>query len=144
MTKPIAMIIGVGDGLPAALAREIAVDHDLTLLARSGEMMQAVAQGTGARMVLLDASDESVAATVFDDLRTPPRLAVYNPSARVRRQVTEFSSEAVCNAADVTAIGVFLAGKHAARSMLDADPTDGKRDTILFTGASAGVKGFPF
>ena len=27
--------------------------------------------------------------------------------------------------------------------MLEAEPVDGKRGTILFTGASAGVKGFP-
>ena len=47
------------------------------------------------------------------------------------------------NAVEVTAIGAFLAGKHAARRMLEANPIDGVRGTILFTGASAGVKGFP-
>ena len=47
------------------------------------------------------------------------------------------------NAVEVTAIGAFIAGKHAARHMLAAEPVDGARGTILFTGASAGVKGFP-
>jgi len=143
MPKPIAVITGVGDGLSAALARELAVDHDLTLLARSGEKMQAVAQETGARAVLLDATDESAVAGVFDDLPEAPRVVVYNPSARVRGPITELSAEDVRNAVEVTVMGAFLAGKHAARRMLDADPIDGKRGTILFTGASAGVKGFP-
>jgi short-subunit dehydrogenase len=34
-----AVIIGVGDGLSAALARELSSDHTLTLAARSGAKM---------------------------------------------------------------------------------------------------------
>lgn len=68
---------------------------------------------------------------------------IYNPSARVRGSIAELSADDVRNAVEVTAIGAFLAGKHAARRMLAAEPVDGTRGTILFTGASAGVKGFP-
>jgi NAD(P)-dependent dehydrogenase (short-subunit alcohol dehydrogenase family) len=143
LSKPIAVIIGAGDGLSAALARELAQDHDLTLIARSGEKMQAVAKETDAGTVLLDATDERAVAAAFDDLPAPPRVVVYNPSARVRGPIAELSANDVRNAVEVTAIGAFLAGKHAARRMLNADPIDGKRGTILFTGASAGVKGFP-
>lgn len=46
-------------------------------------------------------------------------------------------------AVDVTAIGAFLTGKHAAKRMLKAEPVNGTKGTIVFTGASAGVKGFP-
>jgi len=143
MTKSHAVIIGVGDGLSAALARELMTDHDLTLAARSGEKMEAVAEETNARTVLLDATDESAVAALFEDLPAPPRLVIYNPSARVRGPIADLAVEDVRNAVEVTAIGAFLAGKHAARRMLEAEPVKGTRGTILFTGASAGVKGFP-
>jgi NAD(P)-dependent dehydrogenase (short-subunit alcohol dehydrogenase family) len=140
--KPQAVIIGVGDGLSAALARNLAADHDLTLAARTAGKMEPLVEETHARARLLDATDEAAVAALFDDLPAPPRVAVYNPSARVRGPLTEISVEDVRQAVDVTAIGAFIAGKHAARRMLEADPVDGVRGTILFTGASAGVKGF--
>ena len=143
MTKPQALIIGVGDGLSAALARNLAADHALTLVARSGEKMQTLAEETGAETHQLDATDETAIAALFDNLPAPPRVAIYNPSARVRGPIQEVSAEEVRRAVDVTAIGAFLMGKHAARRMLTAEPVAGCRGTILFTGASAGVKGFP-
>jgi NAD(P)-dependent dehydrogenase (short-subunit alcohol dehydrogenase family) len=143
MTNPQALIIGVGDGLSAALARNLAADHALTLVARSADKMQALAEETGAKTRQLDATDETAIAALFDDLPAPPRVAIYNPSARVRGPIQEVSAEEVRRAVEVTAIGAFLMGKHAARRMLTAGPVAGCRGTILFTGASAGVKGFP-
>lgn len=43
MGKARAVIIGVGDGLSASLARELSRDHRLTLAARSGTKMKGVA-----------------------------------------------------------------------------------------------------
>lgn len=143
MTKQHAVLIGVGDGLSAALARELAKDHALTLAARNGDRMREVAEDTKAETVLLDATDEPAVAALFDDLPTAPRVVIYNPSARVRGPVADLDANEVRNALDVTAIGAFLTGKHAARRMLAAETVDGVRGTILFTGASAGVKGFP-
>ncbi|MEW9920121.1 SDR family NAD(P)-dependent oxidoreductase [Marimonas sp. MJW-29] len=99
--------------------------------------------GRPARTVLLDGTDEAAVAALFDDLPAPPRVAVYNPSSRVRGPVAELDAGDVRRAVEITAIGAFLTGKHAARRMLEAEPVDGVRGTILFTGASAGVKGFP-
>ncbi|MCC1494375.1 SDR family NAD(P)-dependent oxidoreductase [Cognatishimia sp. F0-27] len=143
MNKPRAVIIGAGAGLSAAVARDLSQDHALTLAARGGEQMRAVAEEIGARSVLLDATDEGAVARLFDELPEAPRVVVYNPSARVRGPVAELPVEEVRRAVDVTAIGAFICGKHAARRMLEAEPLDGVRGTILFTGASAGVKGFP-
>lgn len=141
---PEAVIIGVGDGLSAAVARDLARDHSLTLAARTGEKMAAVAAETGARSVLLDGTDEAAVAALFDALPEAPRVAVYNPSARVRGPVAELDVADIRRAIEVSAVGAFLAGKHAARRMLAAAPdARGTRGTILFTGASAGVKGFP-
>jgi NAD(P)-dependent dehydrogenase (short-subunit alcohol dehydrogenase family) len=143
MDKPNAVIIGVGDGLSASLARNLASDYHLTLAARRGEKMREVAAGTGAETVLLDATDEAAVKALFDALPRPPRVAIYNPSSRVRGPIAELAVEDVRRAIEVTAIGAFLTGKHAARRMLEAEPVKDCHGTILFTGASAGVKGFP-
>ncbi|MDI3336322.1 SDR family NAD(P)-dependent oxidoreductase [Defluviimonas aestuarii] len=143
MDKPRAVIIGAGDGLSASLARELSRDHALTLAARSGAKMKSVADETGAEAVLLDATDEAAVKALFDALLEPPRVVIYNPSMRVRGPVAELAMEDVRRVIEVTAIGAFLTGKHAARRMLEAEPVAGCRGTILFTGASAGVKGYP-
>ena len=85
MNKPHAVVIGVGDGLSAALARNLAPDYDLTLAARSGDKMMALAEETNARTVQLDATDEDAVAALFDGLPAAPRVVIYNPSARVPR-----------------------------------------------------------
>jgi len=65
------------------------------------------------------------------------RVAIYNPSARVRGPITELDPQAVRSAIEITAFGAFLFGQRAAQTMLDEG-----QGTILFTGATAGVKGF--
>lgn len=140
--KPIAVIAGVGHGLSAALARRLAPDHELVLAARDTAKLATLIAETGARAVVLDAADPEGMAALFDSLDAPPRVAVYNPSARVRGPLTDLDPAEVHRALEVTAYGAFLMGQAAARAMLAAEPVDGVRGTILFTGASAGVKGF--
>ncbi len=140
---PIAVIIGVGNGLSAALARRLAPDYSLVLAARDAGKLEGLAAETGGRAVALEATDAAAVDALFDGLPMAPRVAVYNPSARLRGPVAELDPEEVRRAVEVTAFGAFLAGRAAARRMLAADPVDGVRGTILFTGASAGVKGFP-
>ena len=140
-----AVVIGVGDGLSASVVRVLKREgYGLTLAARSGDKMKAVADETGARTHLLDASDPASVKALFDAVPDPLRVVVYNPSARVRGPLTELDPETVRKAVEVTAFGAFLAGQQAAARMLALDPDEsGVRGTILFTGASAGVKGFP-
>ena len=84
MTKPQAVIIGVSDGLSAAIARNLAPDYTLTLAARSVDKMGPLAAKLDARTVQLDAMDEEAVAALFDSLPVAPRVVIYNPSARVR------------------------------------------------------------
>ncbi len=144
MSKPLAVIMGVGTGLSASLARVLAGDgHDLVLAARNADKLGDLARETGARVVSLDATDARAVAELFDGFDAPPRVAIYNPSARVRGPIAELDPEEVRRAVDVTAFGAFLFGQAAAKRMLAAEPEAGVRGTIIFTGASAGVKGFP-
>ncbi|MDU8914104.1 SDR family NAD(P)-dependent oxidoreductase [Aestuariicoccus sp. MJ-SS9] len=137
------MIVGFGDGLSAALARNLAADHALTRAECSGDQMAAVAAETGAEMVLLDATNEDELAGLIAALPASPPVVIDNSPARVRGPIVELSADDVRRAVEVTAIGAFLTAKHAAKRMLAAEPIDGTRGTILFTGASARVKGFP-
>lgn len=142
MTRPLAVIVGVGNGLSAALARRLSEEYRLVLAARNAEKLAALAAETGARTQAIDARDPAAMAALFDGLPKPPRVAVYNPSYRVRGAVADLDPEEVRRAIEVTAFGAFLMAKHAAKAMLSADPVEGVRGTILFTGASAGEKGF--
>ncbi len=110
MAKAQAIIFGVGDGLSAAVARNLSADHALTLAARNTDKLSALADETGAATVALDATDEAAVAGAFDQLPEPPRVVVYNPSARLRGPLAELDTAEVRRSVDVTAIGAFIAG----------------------------------
>lgn len=133
-----ALIFGVGDGLSASLARLLArTGYRLRLAARNVEKLSALAQETGAAMHACDASDPSAVAALFEALEAVADVVVYNPSARVRGPIAELDPDEVLRALTVSAYGGFLVGQQAARGMLKRGS-----GTILFTGASAGFKGF--
>ena len=135
------LIVGAGSGLSASLARQChAAGMKVALAARDGEKAGAVAQETGASLHRCDASSiEDVAAlfTALDDSIGTPDLVVYNPSARLRGPITDLDPEATRAAIEVTCFGAFLVAQQAARRMLPRGA-----GSIMFTGASAGVKGF--
>ena len=63
---------------------------------------------------------------------------VYNPSRRARGSLVDLDPVEVERTLMVTCYGGLLVGQHAARAMLPRG-----RGAILFTGASASVKGYP-
>ncbi|MGB1418537.1 MAG: SDR family NAD(P)-dependent oxidoreductase [Candidatus Puniceispirillaceae bacterium] len=135
------LIVGAGSGLSASLARRChAAGMKVALAARDGEKARAVVQETGASLHRCDASSIEDVAALFAALDASigaPDLVVYNPSARLRGPVTELDPEATRAAIEVTCFGAFLVAQQAARRMLARGS-----GSILFTGASAGVKGF--
>lgn len=137
-----AVIIGAGAGLSASLARKLhARGHQLLLAARDTDKLAGLQAETGARLVACDAAEASDIEKVFveaDAMGGPLKIAVYNPSARVRGPVTDLEPAAVKSAILTTGYGAFLMAQQAARRMIP----NGK-GAILFTGASAGVKGYP-
>ena len=144
MSKPLAVIVGVGPGLSASLARLLSGEgYDVVLAARDVGKVQELSVETGAQALALDAVDIKAVAGFFEALDRAPEVVIYNPSARVRGPVAELDPEEVRKAVEVTAFGAFLTGQAAAKRMLAVEPEGGVRGTILFTGASAGVKGFP-
>ena len=137
-----ALIIGAGAGLSASLARKLsAAGWDVALAARDTAKLAALAAETGASLHGGDAADVAGVATLFaglDAAGRSPSLVIYNPSFRVRGPLITLDPEEVRRTLEVCAFGAFLAAQQAARRMLGAG-----RGAIFFTGASAGVKGFP-
>ena len=80
---------------------------------------------------------------LFDAIEGRLEVVIANPARRVRGPLTEVDPVEVKASLEITAFGSFLVGQAAAKRMLEQEMEDGKRGTILFTGASAGVKGFP-
>lgn len=137
-----ALIIGAGAGLSASLARRLhARGHNLILAARDTSDLEELRAKTGARLIDCDASLREDMARLFqvvDAVEGPLDVAIYNPSARIRGAVQDLDPEAVERAILVTGYGAFLMAHHASRRMLPEG-----HGALLFTGASAGVKGFP-
>ena len=135
------LIVGAGSGLSASLARRChAAGMQVALAARDGEKARSVAQETGASLHRFDAASIKDVAALFAALDASigaPDLVVYNPSARLRGPITDLDPEATRTAIEVTCFGAFLVAQQAARRMLARGS-----GSILFTGASAGVKGF--
>lgn len=139
MVKPVSVIVGVGEGVSASLARKLtARGHQVVLAARNIERRAALVAETKALSVACDASREADVDRLFAGLPAVPEVVIYNPSYRVRGPLVDLDRDAVRRTIDVTAFGAFLVAQAAARQMLPQ-----KRGTILLTGASAGVKGYP-
>lgn len=138
--KAICLIVGVGDGLSASLARLFhRENYELVLASRDTSKLSQLATETEATTVSCDATSASAVEALFGTLdKNRLDVVIYNPSRIVRGPISEVDPSEVHKAMDVTAFGSFLVGQQAAKAMLERS-----KGTILFTGASAGVKGFP-
>jgi len=135
-----ALIVGSGAGLSASLARVFAkAGLSVALAARSTDKLADLAKETGARTFACDASQRAQVDKLFADLDATgaPDVVVYNASYRTRGPFMELDPPEVEKAIAVSAFGAFLVGQAAARRMLPHN-----HGAILFTGASASVKGY--
>ena len=142
MTPNTALIVGAGSGLSAALTRTLTREgYQCVLAARDIDKLAALCAETGARALPCDVASQADVARMFSQLdadKATPSVVIYNPSARVRGPMVELDPTAVASAINITAFGGFLVAQQAARRMLAAGS-----GTIVFTGASASVKGYP-
>jgi NAD(P)-dependent dehydrogenase (short-subunit alcohol dehydrogenase family) len=136
-----ALIVGAGAGLSASLARLLARKGlRVALAARDTGKLAALCRETSARAFTCDAAQPDQVARVFEQLDNEtgaPDVVVYNPSARARGPFVDLVPADVERSMAVTAMGAFLVAQQAVRRMLPK-----KHGAILFTGASASVKGY--
>jgi NAD(P)-dependent dehydrogenase (short-subunit alcohol dehydrogenase family) len=145
MTAPkytTALIVGAGEGLSASLARLFAREGiKVALAARKVEKLGELCTSTGAKAFACDAVNAEEVERLFGlverEIATPD-IVVYNASARARGPLIDLVPAEVAHALNVSAFGGFLVAQQAARRMLP-----NKHGAILFTGASASVKGYP-
>ena len=139
--REIALIVGTGPGLSASLARLFKKEGmRVALASRTTDKLAALVKEIDGRAYACDASDpkdvEALFSAVDKDFGAPT-LVVYNASGRVRGPFVDFDAEEVRQTIMITCYGGFLVGQAAAKRMIKAGG-----GTILFTGASASVKGY--
>jgi len=141
MTFTSALIVGAGSGLSASLAKLMLKDGmKVALAARSTAKLAEFTEATGARTFECDAAQAYDIEKLFDDLdaaNLTPDVVVYNPSYRVRGPLVELDPAEVEKTLAITAFGGFLVAQQAVRRMLPKG-----QGALLFTGASASVKGY--
>ena len=142
MADKVAVIVGAGSGLSAALARRFAKEgFRVALAARDTAKLAALAAETAAKTYICDVSQAADVDQLFGAVQSDfgtPEVAIFNAARRARGPIQDLDPEEVKAAILTTAFGGFLVGRAAAKQMVGAG-----RGTIFFTGASAGVKGFP-
>jgi NAD(P)-dependent dehydrogenase (short-subunit alcohol dehydrogenase family) len=142
MTMKTALIVGVGSGLSASLARLFARNGiQVAMASREPAKLQALAAETAGVTFACEATEPEEVAALFDVVLATqgiPDIVVYNAGARAHGPVTDLDPAAVANAIAVSAYGGFLVAQQAARHMLPRGS-----GAILLTGASASVKGYP-
>ncbi|MDB5807893.1 MAG: short-chain dehydrogenase/reductase [Betaproteobacteria bacterium] len=114
----------------------------VALAARNPAKLAGLAKDLNAEAFACDASKPAQVAQLFTSADAyfggAPDVVVYNPSARVRGSIVDIEPDAVADAIAITAYGGFLVAQQAAKRMVPRGS-----GAILFTGASASVKGYP-
>src|SRR5689334_5198717 len=136
------LIVGAGAGLSASLARLFAREGmQVALAARNPGKLSALTAETGARAYACDAVKADDVQRLYREIENDigaPDVVVYNASARARGPLVDLVAADVMRAIEVSAFGGFLIAQEAVRRMLPK-----RHGAVLFTGASASVKGYP-
>lgn len=141
------LVVGAGDGVGGAIARAFAREGlavCVTRRERHLDQLEALAQGIrddggAAHAFGVDAREEAAMAGLVDRIEAvvgPLEVVVFNIGANVRFPAVETTSRVFTKVWEMAAFAGFLAGREAARVM-----TPRGRGTILFTGATASVRG---
>ena len=141
MEPKTALIVGVGSGLSASLARLFSRKGlQVALASRNPDRLHRLAEETAAVTFACEATEPEEVAALFEVVVATigaPDIVVYNASARARGAVTDLDPADVARAIAVSGYGGFLVAQQAARLMVPKES-----GAILLTGASASVKGY--
>jgi len=150
----VALIVGGGPGISASCARLFAKNGMRVAVAArdpNKPVLEALEKAHGVRRYACDASDPAAVARLFETVVRElgrPTLVVHNIDGRVagifRKKITEAEPGMAFDTLRNSAFSAFLVGQEAARLMLENAPgANGAKGTIVFTNASAALKGYP-
>ncbi|MEH2503381.1 MULTISPECIES: SDR family oxidoreductase [unclassified Bradyrhizobium] len=152
--QDVALIIGGGPGISSSCARLFAKNGMRVAVAARNPgkaVLETLEEMHGVRRYACDASEPAAVERLFknivQDIGTP-RLVVHNIDGRVpgifRKSVIEADPVMALETLRNAAFSAFLVGQQAARLMLGNKlDANGAKGTIIFTNASAALKGFP-
>lgn len=142
---PVALVIGAGDSTGGAIARRFAREGYAACVTRreKEKLKELVAEieaaGGSAHAFGSDARKEEAMIALFDEIERDigdVEVAVFNIGANVNFPITETTARVYTKVWEMAAFAGFLMGREAARRM-----TPRAKGTILFTGATASVRG---
>ena len=141
--KPVAVVIGVGPGLGASLARRFAKEYAVAINARTTDYLRTLAAdirnaGGSALEVPADVGNGEQVAAAFKLIRErlgEPEVLIYNASAGPFGNINDVTADQFENSLRINALGAFLCVKECVPAMIARG-----RGVILFTGATAGIK----
>lgn len=143
--KKVALVIGAGEATGGAIARRFAREGFIVCATRRTKeklaplMAQIEADGGVAHAFGVDAREEDQMVEFVEMIERDIGLievAVYNIGGNVRFGITETTSRVYFKVWQMSCFGGFLLGREAAKVMRPRG-----RGTILFTGATASVRG---
>jgi NAD(P)-dependent dehydrogenase (short-subunit alcohol dehydrogenase family) len=136
-----ALIVGVGGGLSASVARTFTkAGMKVALAARRAADLAPLAKDICGKAFACDATKHSDVVKLFTDVEAafgPVDAVVYNASYRTRGPFVDLDPAEVEKTLSVSAFAGFLVAQEAVKRMLPR-----KHGAIIFTGASASVKGY--
>ena len=146
-TKKVCLVIGVGDGVGAAIAKAFALDGFETVITRRARNLpdlEAIAQkirdqGGVVHARGVDARSEEETVALFQEIERdigPIEVMVFNIGANVRFAIEATTARVFTKVWEMACFAGFLAGREAAKVMVPRG-----RGTILFTGATASMRG---
>jgi NAD(P)-dependent dehydrogenase (short-subunit alcohol dehydrogenase family) len=139
----VAVITGVGRGLGASLVRRFAASYAVAIIARRADYLKALADevrqgGATALDLSCDVGDRAQVSEVFGKIRAElgaPEVLLYNAGSGTFGSITDITPDQYEADWRVNALGAFLAAREVVAAMIARG-----RGTMLFTGATAGVK----
>ncbi len=146
-SKKVCLVIGVGDGVGAAIAKAFALDGFETVITRRARNLpdlEVIAQGIrDAGGVVhakgVDARSEEETVALFQEIERdigPLDVVVFNIGANVRFPIEATTARVFTKVWEMACFAGFLAGREAAKVMVPRG-----RGTIIFTGATASLRG---
>ena len=147
MSAPVALIVGAGDYIGAAIAKRFAAGGFTVCLGRrNGDKLgpliaEIEAAGGTAHGYTMDARDEDSTAAIFrtvEETVGPVEVVIFNVGGNVRFDILETTARVFRKVWEMACFAGFLTGREAARHMIPRG-----RGSVFFTGASASMRGNP-
>ncbi|NPC55731.1 SDR family oxidoreductase [Caenimonas soli] len=147
--NPVALIVGAGDATGGAIARRFARGgYTVCATRRSLDKLQPLldrikAEGGQAHGFASDARKEEEVVALIEQIEStvgPIEVLVFNIGANVPSSILDETARKYFKIWEMACLGGFLNGREVAKRMV-AREGDGHKGTIIFTGATASLRG---